>query len=35
MAVIIKKSIKHFEFEERSEIYIQAIAVSVNDGNND
>ena len=33
-AIIIKKSIKHFEIEKYSELYIQATTVSVNDGKN-
>ena len=34
-AIIIKESIKHFEYEKHSELYLQAITVNVNGGNND
>jgi len=34
-AIFIKYSIKHFELENHSELYLQATTVSVNDGNND
>ena len=34
-AIIIKESIKHFELEKHSELYLQATTVNVNDGNND
>lgn len=34
-AIIIKESIKHFELEKQSLLYLQATNVSVDDGNND
>jgi len=34
-AIFIKESIKHFELEEHSQLYLQATTVRVNDGNND
>jgi len=35
IAIFVKDSIKHFELENHSELYLQAITVSGNDGNND